>query len=208
MAKKRHYVVWKGRNIGIFDSWEGCKAQIDKFEGAVYKGFDSRSEAVDAFAAGIPDFRKAKHEEAKRVSLNATDKPTYRAIAVDAACGGNPGAMEYRGVWVDCGVELFHSKIYPEATNNIGEFLALVHVLALCKQQGWKYDIYSDSRNAILWVKHCRCKTKLEPNSRNDEVFDLISRAERWLQNNVIENKIIKWDTAQWGEIPADFGRK
>lgn len=208
MAKNRHYVVWRGRNIGIFDSWESCKTQIDKFEGAVYKGFASRAEAVEAFAAGIPDFRKAKKEEAKKNDLNIADKPTHRAIAVDAACGGNPGAMEYRGVWLDCGEELFHSKVYPEATNNIGEFLALVHVLALCKQQGWKYDIYSDSRNAILWIQQGKCKTKLEPNEYNAEVFDLIKRAESWLKNNTIENKIIKWDTAEWGEIPADFGRK
>ena len=54
MTKYKHYVVWRGRNVGIFDSWQSCKEQIDKFEGAVYKGYATRAEAVEAFEAGMP----------------------------------------------------------------------------------------------------------------------------------------------------------
>lgn len=207
MAKNKFYVVWRGRRCGIFDNWDDCKAQIDKFEGAVYKGFATYSQAEEAFDGGVPNFRRTKETNEK--SRNTADYPsTIRGIAVDAACSGNPGQMEYRGVWIGSGKEIFHSKVYPEATNNIGEFLALVHILALSKQEGWHYDIYSDSRNAILWVQQGRCKTKLTPNSRNAEIFELIRRAETWLANNSPTNRIIKWETDLWGEIPADFGRK
>ena len=210
MTKYKHYVVWRGRNVGIFDSWQSCKEQIDKFEGAVYKGYATRAEAVEAFEAGMPTF--AKHRQAKPATSPivgaSANRPSYRAIAVDAACSGNPGNMEYRGVWVDSGQEIFRSKIYREATNNIGEFLALVHVLALSKRLGWTYDIFSDSYNAILWLRGGKCKTRLVEKAANAEVFDLIRRAEAWLAKNSFSNKVIKWETSRWGEIPADFGRK
>ena len=126
------------------------------------------------------------------------------SLSVDAACSGNPGKMEYRGV---TGQEIFHfGPVY--GTNNNGEFLAIVHGLALLKQKNLNMPIYSDSRNAILWIKQKKCKTKLAPNAANAPIFDLIARAERWLHTHVYANAIIKWDTEKWGEIPADFGRK
>lgn len=210
MTKYKHYVVWQGRNVGIFDSWQSCKEQIDKFEGAVYKGYATRAEAVEALEAGMPTFAKYRQAKPKASPVVGTSasRPSYRAIAVDAACGGNPGNMEYRGVWVDSGQEIFRSKIYREATNNIGEFLALVYVLALSKRLGWTYDIFSDSYNAILWLRGGKCKTRLVEKAANAEVFDLIRRAETWLAQNSFSNKVIKWETSRWGEIPADFGRK
>jgi len=207
MAKNRYYVVWKGRRIGIFDSWQECKTQIDKYEDAVYKGFTNKQEAEIAFSKNIPDFKNQKREN-KLFKIQPEKIPISKAIAVDAACSGNPGIMEYRGVWSDSGNEIFHSKTYSEGTNNIGEFLAIAHALALCKQKKWNYDIYSDSYNAILWIKGKKCKTKLEKNKKNAELFDLIQRAENWLENNDYQTNIIKWKTNQWGEIPADFGRK
>ena len=116
--------------------------------------------------------------------------------------------MEYRGVDTKSGIELFHVGPMPQGTNNIGEFLALVHGLAYLQQRGSQIPIYSDSRNAIAWVRQKKCKTKLTPNAVNAPIFDLIARAERWLQTHTYTNPIIKWETEQWGEIPADFGRK
>jgi len=53
-----------------------------------------------------------------------------------------------------------------------------------------------------------KCKTKLERNAKTEELFQVIERAERWLQTHQINPQVIKWETAKWGEIPADFGRK
>ena len=130
------------------------------------------------------------------------------AWAVDAACSGNPGPMEYQCIDLATGAQVFHfGPIH--GTNNIGEFLAIVHALALMEKQGIKDKvIYSDSHTAILWVKKKQCKTKLEHNDETKPLFDIIRRAETWLRGHNIQVEIIKWETSRWGEIPADFGRK
>ena len=132
---------------------------------------------------------------------------TANAIAVDAACSGNPGKMEYRGIDLATGAQVFHfGPVY--GTNNIGEFLAIVHALALMEKTGVKKTIYSDSYNAILWVNKKQCKTKLERTPRTEQLFGIIARAENWLRTHAITTPIIKWETKKWGEVPADFGRK
>lgn len=129
------------------------------------------------------------------------------AWAVDAACSGNPGVMEYRCVDLATGAVVFHfGPVF--GTNNIGEFLAIVHALALMQQKGMRKTVYSDSRTAISWVRKKKCKTTLEHNQKTAALYNVIMRAERWLANNIYDVPIIKWETREWGEIPADFGRK
>jgi ribonuclease HI len=129
------------------------------------------------------------------------------ALAVDAACSGNPGMMEYQGVYVATGQRIFHfGPMF--GTNNIGEFLAIVHALAYMKKQNISMPIYSDSRNAMSWVRQKKCRTKLERNAKTEPLFQLIERAEKWLRDNTISVPIVKWDKTLWGETPADFGRK
>ena len=133
---------------------------------------------------------------------------TADAWAVDAACSGNPGPMEYQAIDLQTGYQVFHFGSV-RGTNNIGEFLAIVHALALMQQRGLTdKTIYSDSYNAILWVQKRQCKTKLERTPQTEQLFQIIQRAERWLQTHEWRNPIVKWDTRQWGEVPADFGRK
>ena len=213
MSKNKFYVVWSGRTPGIYDRWETCKKEIEGVKGAKYKGFPDRTSAETAFKEG-PDNYWGK-EVSPVVDLSkAKEQPVSPAVAVDAACSGNPGEMEYQGLFVDFGtqpalsVQLFKSPVFENGTNNIGEFLAIVHALALQKKNGWKYPIYSDSVNAQLWIRQKKCKTKLQPNAKNEHLFELIARAEKWLNENAIEVPILKWKTEIWGEIPADFGRK
>ena len=211
MAKHKFYVVWKGMNPGIYDNWADCKAQVHGQEGAKYKSFESREEAARAFEAGYTHYLKsvATPRAVDKLSPAApVGKPINESLAVDAACSGNPGDMEYRGVYTATGQELFHIGPLKQGTNNVGEFLALVHGLALLKQKGSDLPLYSDSRNAISWVKKKKCKTLLERKPANEPIFDLIERAERWLQENTYTTPILKWETTEWGEIPADFGRK
>ena len=130
------------------------------------------------------------------------------AWAVDAACSGNPGKMEYQAIDLQTGAQVFHfGPVF--GTNNIGEFLAIVHALALMERQGiTDRAIYSDSYNAILWVNMKRCKTTLERSERTERLYQIIQRAEQWLLTHTVRVPILKWETRQWGEIPADFGRK
>lgn len=132
---------------------------------------------------------------------------TADAWAVDAACSGNPGPMEYQGIDLATGAQVFHFGPL-HGTNNIGEFLAIVHALALMEKQGIRKTIYSDSHNGILWVKKKQCKTKLERNAKTERLYQLIARAETWLQTHTVDVPILKWETKQWGEVPADFNRK
>ena len=135
------------------------------------------------------------------------DKVDFNAIAVDAGCSGNPGPMEYQGVYLGNEQRLFHYGPI-RGTNNIGEFLAIVHALALIKQKGWNMKVYSDSYNAILWVNNRKCKTKLELTPETQKALELVQRAEKWLRENPQHAPVLKWETSQWGEVPADFGRK
>lgn len=207
-TKQKYYVVWKGVNPGIYNSWTDCQLQIKGYEGALYKSFESREEATAAFDE--PPYNHIGHA-AKKNKPVAKDGPLpylLESLAVDAACSGNPGKMEYRGVYVETGQQLFHVGPLEQGTNNIGEFLALVHGLAYFKKIDCKMPIYSDSRNAILWVRQKKCKTKLERTPVNAPIFNLIERAEKWLRENTYSTTILKWETSEWGEIPADFGRK
>lgn len=152
---------------------------------------------------------KSTPKKAKPV-LDPTTPPPYivESIAVDAACSGNPGPMEYRGVYVRTGQVLFKVGPMEQGTNNIGEFLAIVHGMAMLEKQGLRLPIYSDSINAQIWVRQGFCKTTLQETPVNAPIFDLIRRAESWLRTHSFRVPIYKWETKQWGEIPADFGRK
>lgn len=209
--QQKYYVVWVGVNPGIYSSWTECQLQTKGYEGAKYKSFESLEEAERALNASPEEYiKRTVHTEKpheKSVDRIFPPEVLLNSLAVDAACSGNPGMMEYRGVYVGNGQQIFHfGPMY--GTNNIGEFLAIVHGLALMKQKGIEMPIYSDSVNALGWVKQKRCKTKLPRNKQTEELFKLIERAERWLQNNSYTTPLLKWETKKWGEIPADFGRK
>lgn len=211
MKKQKFYVVWAGFSPGIYDTWTACQLQVKGYDGAKFKSFDTLEEAQDALEASpyayIGKGGKGKPKEKRDADAPLPTVVIDNSLAVDAACSGNPGAMEYRGVHVASRQQVFHfGPMY--GTNNIGEFLAIVHGLALLKLKGYDMPIYSDSVNAINWVKQKKCKTKLPRNSKTEELFRLIERAENWLRQNTYTTRILKWETKQWGEIPADFGRK
>ena len=220
--KKKFYVVWNGLTPGIYHSWDDCQAQIKGVKGAVYKSFDSKEEAERAYASPAYEYMR-KGAPSNSTSAKPASSPQPKvdarrgqsqggmrgvpALAVDAACSGNPGPMEYRGVYLGDGKEIFHFGPV-HGTNNIGEFLAIVHALAMLHKQGLTMTIYSDSRTAISWVRKKCCNTQLERTAETEQLFQLIERAEAWLKAHRVTNPIVKWETDQWGEIPADFGRK
>ncbi|AJR03043.1 ribonuclease H1 domain-containing protein [Siansivirga zeaxanthinifaciens] len=209
--KKKYYTVWKGHKTGVFESWNDCKAQINNFEGAQYKSFETFDAAKQALKGNYFDYIGKKTEfksDLSALQLKKIGLPNYHSISVDAASSGNPGKMEYRGVDTKTKKQLFIQGPFEEGTNNIGEFLAIVHGLALLKKHNSDKLIYTDSKTAISWVKKKTCNTKLERNSKNEKLFELIDRAVNWLKTNTYTTVIVKWETKAWGEIPADFGRK
>ena len=204
--KPKFYVVWHGRHPGVYASWAEASAQIHGFPGAKHRAYPTLAAAAAAFAQPFVALEKAFPETVDPVSPANID---WAAIAVDAACSGVPGPLEYRGVDLAGRVELFHVGPLEDGTNNIGEFLALVHALALLKNQDRPgVRIYTDSRTAISWLAAKKCRTKQPRTERNGRIFELIARAEKWLATNAVTNPVTKWETESWGEIPADFGRK
>ncbi|AOW18022.1 ribonuclease H [Polaribacter vadi] len=209
--KKKFYVVWNGRKTGVFTSWKVVKKQVDGFENAQYKSFSSLDEAEIASKKKYDDY---KGKNTTKPTLSSLEKEKYgrpilESISVDAACAGNPGKMEYRGVLTNNKQQIFIKGPFKRGTNNIGEFLALVHGIALLKSKNQhNLPIYSDSKIAMSWIRQKKCKTNLHFDASNNDLLELIKRAENWLKENTFKNPILKWETKAWGEIPADFGRK
>jgi len=207
MAKQKYHVVWKGRKTGIFTTWAECEKQVKGFVGAQYKAFDNEVDAEAAYLANYDDYKGKPSTSGKWKT--ASIQPLLPSVCVDAACSGAPGKLEYRGVNTETGEEIFHAGPYAEGTNNVGEFLAIVHALTWQAKHNMHVPVYSDSENAILWVNTGICKTNLKHTPKNAVLFAIIRSAENWLaENELPEDKIIKWDTGLWGENPADFGRK
>ena len=202
MSKQKFYVVWKGNNPGIYQSWEKCQNEIKNINGALFKSFAGLEEAKKAYDQGYEEYKQSLDYK------NISDGPELNSISVDAASSGNPGVMEYQGVDTNTKEILFKMGPFNNATNNIGEFLALVHGIAVLEKKSEKKIIYSDSITAMSWVRKKYCQTKLKRNEENEEVFVLVERAITWLKENNYSIVIKKWDTKNWGEIPADFGRK
>lgn len=225
-GKKKFYVVWEGRHPGIYEEWSDALEQVENFKGAKYKSYTSLEAATEAFRSGdgrveadlgrLLIHEADMAEKAKKMAKAAPRVPAYmqipevdkRAIAVDAACSGNPGDMEYRGVDLSSGRELFHMGPLAGGTNNIGEYLAIVHALALCAKKGVVCRIYSDSKTGMAWIRRRHSNTAVKPDGKNAKVLELLARADAWVASHTWRNQITKWDTDNWGEIPADFGRK
>lgn len=219
-SANKYYVVWEGRAPGIYDNWEDARAQVDEYPGARFKAFSSQTAATLAFR-GDP----SEHTGILRsiAAHNAATTPHTRtsapyapppgvitdAIAVDGACARNPGPMEYRGVSIADGTELFHVGPLDDGTNNVAEYLALIHALALLdRQHNTRTVVYSDSVNAISWVRRGGHRSQLARTPRNAVIHNMLARADAWLRAHPVHNAIHKWDTRHYGEIPADFGRK
>lgn len=208
MPQSKFYVVWVGREPGIYRSWAECQEQTNGVPQAKYKSYESLAEAEQAFKAGWQkslDF-KGKPKAAAAGAGGASFNPD--SLSVDVGCSGNPGIVEYKGVDTQTGEVLFYVGPIAKGTNNLGEFLAIVHALAYLKKRGSNKTIYTDSMTALSWVRKKEVATNLPRDKSTEEIWALVDRALHWIRTNTYPNPIIKWDTKAWGEIKADFGRK
>ncbi len=178
---------------------------VKGYPAAEYKAFESHAEAQRALAAGYEQYKGRAASSQKW--LFAAVQPVLPSIAVDAACSGSPGPLEFQGVEAETGKQIFKHGPFADGTNNVGEFLAIVEAMKWLDEHQHPWPVYSNSRNAIGWVKARKCNTQLARLPSNKRLFEMVAEAEKWLQF-LTQRKILKWDTQAWGEIPADFGRK
>lgn len=211
--KPKFYVVWEGKKPGVFEQWSDCQASIKGFSGAKFLSFPTLAAAQAAYEDGHADHWGQKKKKAAIIltpeQLATIGMPIEEALCVDAACNSQTMVMEYRGVWYADRAVYFSAGPHPGGTNNIGEFLAIVHGIAQLAKDGKTVPIYSDSRTAIAWVE--RKVVNSQTRKRGDtstKVNRLVDRALKWLTENSYPNEILKWRTDVWGEVPADYGRK
>ncbi|WP_339219048.1 ribonuclease H family protein [Paenibacillus sp. FSL H8-0332] len=221
MAKQKYYVVWEGKQPGVYNTWAECQAQTDHYTGAKYKSYESKAAAETAFkagwkgnwgtgaaASGASGTSKSGKSWGRSAGVETSEEIDYDSISVDVGTRGNPGPVEYKGVDTQTGDVIFSCGPISKGTNNIGEFLAIVHALALLGHEGSRKTVYSDSVNAMKWVKQKKVATTLPRDASTEEIWQLIDRAESWLRSHTYDNKVLKWQTKSWGEIKADYGRK
>jgi ribonuclease HI len=214
MAKNKYYVVWEGSKPGIYDSWSECQAQTNGYPQAKYKAYPSAAEAKVAFKEGWKKhWGKSKNKTAKsKVSqpslFEAKEEIDYDSISVDVGTRGNPGPIEYKGVDTQTGEILFQVGTIENGTNNLGEFIAIIHGLSYLKKLGSNKTVYTDSKTALSWIRNKKVASTLVRDESTKKVWELTDRALNWLQNNTYQNKVLKWKTEEWGEIKADYGRK
>lgn len=214
MAKQKYYVVWEGKAPGVYGTWNECKAQVDGFANARYKSYESLQEAEAALKAGANKSWGKGKASAKPAAKSASGGSStageidYDSISVDVGTRGNPGPVEYKGVDTRTGEILFYVGPIENGTNNLGEFIAIVHGLAYLKKLGSSKTIYTDSRTALSWLKNRKIASTLVRNSSTAKIWEMADRALQWLSMNTYDNKVVKWNTEEWGEIRADFGRK
>ncbi len=207
----KYYVVWKGKQTWVFSSWNQVQPLISWFSDAKFKSFETREDAEHAFVLSREDFygQSSLSLWKKWQNDKTIDVPfCIDAVAVDAACAWNPGILERRGVEVADGNEIFSFRI-EKGTNNVGEFLAIVSWFQRIFSSDSDFFIYSDSKIAINWVKERKCKSLLRIESPSLPVWKFVQEAEEWLKTHEIDfSHLLKRRTSEWGEIPADFGRK
>ena len=205
--KKLYYVVWSGKKPGIYLTWTEAQAQIGGAIKPKYKSFGSKELAEKAYKEGPENYEGRSFKNSRDLSEEERKKigdPILMSLCVDAACSGKTGDFEYRGVITDSSTQVFHAGPFKNGTNNVGEFLALVHALSWLKKNRSDLPVYSDSKYAMAWIR----KKKSNSKTTDPKTLSLLKRAEKWLNSNEWENNILKWETKAWGDIPADFNRK
>ncbi len=180
MAKK-FYVVWKGRQTGIFTDWPKTQAAVSGFAGAQYKAYPSRAEAMTALKMGYNQAlgqtataagkKGAGDKDAAGKDAGTQSTPSPRraqapalplperevVIYCDGACDPNPGqagsgiALYHNGQ----ATELWYGRYQPRGTNNTAELNALLEALKLAQQHrvaGRSVAVCCDSIYAINCV--------------------------------------------------------
>jgi ribonuclease HI len=219
MAKNKYYVVWEGSKPGIYDSWSECQAQTNGYPQAKFKAYQSKAEAEVAFKEGwkkhwgksnsTKSNTKTVSKKVSQPSLfEAAEEIDYDSISVDVGTRGNPGPIEYKGVDTQTGEVLFQVGPIENGTNNLGEFIAIIHGLSYLKKLGSNKTVYTDSKTALSWIRNKKVASTLVRDESTKKVWELTDRALNWLHHNTYQNKVLKWKTEEWGEIKADYGRK
>lgn len=227
MIKKKHakwYSVWKGRTIGVFDNWTDCKKSTERYQGAKYESFKTYDDARASFLEHTTKYKSKILEKSiidKEERWRTCEKsPQFPFYCTDAACT-NPhcGIVEYRCFYVfskdSTPKNIYSFGPFQDGSNNIGEYLALVKALMWLEttEPNGTDPVYSDSKIAIIWISDIKNPGS---NSHIPKIGEALKgellMCDDWVKKSTsysqIARRVRHWNTSDWGEIPADYGRK
>lgn len=166
---KKFYVVIKGRETGIFNSWLQCKKQINAYSNAVYQGFDTESEAIEYFeknksptdkietkkrkideiedssSSSEDDKDSDYHEESGEDEEKKSKKKKIKKINVytDGSClnNGKENAKGGIGIYFEGNVYENISQVIDSELNN-------------------NSDVYTNNRAELIAIRECIKKVK------------------------------------------------
>ena len=163
MAQK-FYVVWSGRQTGVFTDWATTQRAVIGYAGARFKSFPTRAEAEEAFAGGSASVPIKSASKPPASARNSDRRAAHNAhqfdvsIYCDGACEPNPGnagsgIVVYRAGKLE---ELWYGLYHPRGTNNTAELNALYHALRMAEAEiktGNSVEVCSDSAYAINCIR-------------------------------------------------------
>jgi ribonuclease HI len=165
---KKFYVVWAGRKTGVFTDWPTAHQHVDKFPGAQFKSFATRTEADQAFRSGGPAFagKRGTAKTGARAPAKVHAAASGVQIYCDGACEPNPGNAGSGIVIYRDGklTQLWYGLYNPNGTNNTAELNALYHALLIAEADiaaAQSVQILCDSTYAI------NCVSKWAPGWEN-----------------------------------------
>jgi ribonuclease HI len=208
MAIKKFYVVWEGVIEGIFTEWVQCQQAIKGFSNPKYKAYKSLTEAQKAFAEGY-EKHWGKGDAARKFytseEIELIGKPIIPSVYLFASMDRETGMMTYEGIDTASAEVLFRQGPFEDCDQHVGGFLSIVHALAFLKQQGSTIPVYTRVQSARKWViLERKYSGHLEPTDKNKKVFELITRANKWLASHEFENQVLLWNKRAWGH-PGDL---
>jgi ribonuclease HI len=164
MAQK-FYVVWSGRQTGIFSDWATTQKAVDGYAGARFMSFPTRAEAEQAFARGSHSTIPAKSASRQKTRTSDVERSAKHSahqfnvsIYCDGACEPNPGNAGSGIVVYRAGklAQLWFGLYNPRGTNNTAELNALYHALRMAEAEikdGYTVEVCSDSAYSINCIR-------------------------------------------------------
>jgi len=155
LGKKNYYVVKVGAKVGIFNNWPVCLASVKGYKGAVYKGFETKAEALEWFNGSVMVPTDLSESIKAKGSLDSIGPIDYEVYTDGSYCNGK---YSYGYAFIKDGEVVFESKGVGEdleaasMRNVAGELAAVQHAVEKAKTLNARILIYHDYSGISHWV--------------------------------------------------------
>jgi ribonuclease HI len=158
------YAVHKGHKPGIYGNWLDCKKQIDKYEGAIFKKFEKKDDALafvkDGFGQNkVPrgitrklNSDKKNNDAIENETLNDTSPKIF--IYTDGSCIKVKNGLNKAGFGIyipEKNIQVSAPLLNQKLTNNRAEMTAIIDSIKYLDEDDLtkKLCIFTDSQYSI-----------------------------------------------------------